>query len=269
LAVLGLLVTAGLIARKVKGALLWGIVITAVTGMVTGVVKYQGIIGPPPSMAPTFMQLDIIGAVKMGLFTVVFVFLFMDLFDTIGTFTGVAEVGGFFKHGKMPRVNRCLLSDAVGSVIGSVCGTPTVTSYIESAAGISEGGRTGLANIVTGILFLVALFFAPLAKMVSGGYEVSPGVVLHPVTAPALIIVGCFMMESALKVNWRDMSEAVPAFLTMIVMPLTFSIANGLAIGFIAFAAIKILAGRRKDVSWLVIIFASLFILRFIYLRMI
>jgi AGZA family xanthine/uracil permease-like MFS transporter len=274
LAAFGLLLTGALIARKVKGAIFWGIIVTAAAGMVTGLIKYQGIAGPAPSMAPTFMKMDIAGAFRMGLLTVIFVFLFMDVFDTVGTLAGVAEIGGFFtasggkKQRVMPRVNRCLMSDAVGTVIGAACGTPTVTSYIESASGIAEGGRTGLANMVTGALFILALFFAPLVRMVAGGFEVSKGVFLHPVTAPALIIVGCLMMLSIVKIDWRDISEAIPAFMTMILMPLTFSIANGLAIGFISYSAIKILSGRAKEVSWLISALSALFILRFVYLRM-
>jgi AGZA family xanthine/uracil permease-like MFS transporter len=279
LAVFGLLLTGALISRKVRGAIFWGIILTAMAGMITGLIKYQGIVGPAPSMAPTFMKMDIAGAFKMGLLTVVFVFLFMDIFDTVGTLAGVGEVGGFFsavggsasggkKRYVMPRVNRCLMSDAVGTVIGAACGTPTVTSYIESASGIAEGGRTGLANMVTGIMFILALFFAPLVRMVSGGIEVSNGVYLHPATAPALIIVGCLMMMSIVKIDWKDISEAIPAFLTMVLMPLTFSIANGLAIGFISYSAIKIASGRAREVSWLVSALSALFILRFIYLRM-
>jgi AGZA family xanthine/uracil permease-like MFS transporter len=268
LAVLGLLLTGALIARRVRGAIFWGIIITAMTGIITGLIKYKGVLGPVPSMAPTFMKMDIAGALNMGLLTIIFVFLFMDIFDTVGTLAGVGEVGGFFRNGKMPRVSRCLMSDAVGTVIGAACGTPTVTSYIESASGIAEGGRTGLANMVTGALFMLALLFSPLVQMVAGGIEVSKGVYLHPATAPALIIVGCLMMISIIKINWKEISEAIPAFMTMVMMPLTFSIANGLAIGFISYSAIKILSGRSREVSWLVGTLSAIFILRFVYLRM-
>lgn len=267
LAAFGLILTSVMIVKKVRGAMLWGILVTAVVGIPLEIVKYQGLMSPPPSMAPTFMQMDVLGALKMGLLTVIFIFLFMDIFDTVGTLAGVAELGGFMKNGKMPRVGRAMLSDAAGTCVGAAFGTPTVTSYIESASGISSGGRTGFTSVVTAMLFVAAMFFSPLVRMVGGGVEVSQGVFLYPVTAPALIIVGCMMMQSITKIDWKDYTEAIPAFLVMIMMPLTFSIASGVAIGFISFAAIKFFSGKGRDVSWLVYILAALFILRFIYLQ--
>ncbi|MDI6840948.1 MAG: NCS2 family permease [bacterium] len=266
-AIFGLIVTSVLLAKRIKGAVFLGILITAVLGIPLGITKFQGIIGLPPPIAPTFLKFDILGALKMGLLAVIFVFLFMDIFDTAGTLAGVGEVGGFMKNGKLPRVSRCLMSDAVGTIIGSICGTSTVTSYIESAAGISEGGRSGFTSVITGLLFLLALFFSPVAKMIGGGYEVSEGIILHPITAPALIVVGSLMMGSIIKINWKEFSESIPAFLTIIIIPLTFSIANGLAIGFISFAAVKLLSGKGKEVNWIVYLLAILFILRFVYLR--
>ncbi len=267
LSLFGLIITSFLLAKKVKGGIFLGILLTAILGIPLGIVKYQGITSLPPSLAPTFCKLDIPGALRLGFLPIVFVFLFMDIFDTVGTLAGVGEIGGFMKNGRLPRASRCLFTDAVGTVFGSLVGVSTVTSYIESVSGISEGGRSGLTSVVVGMLFLLSLFFFPLARMIGGGYEVGRGVVLHPVTAPALIIIGSLMFASIAKINWRDYSENIPAFLTVIIMPLTFSIANGLALGFISFAAIKLLTGRGRQVSLLVYLLAILFILRFIYLK--
>jgi AGZA family xanthine/uracil permease-like MFS transporter len=151
--------------------------------------------------------------------------------------------------------------------VGAACGTPTVTSYIESAAGIASGGRSGLASVITGLLFFVALFFSPLIKMIGGGYEAAKGVILYPVTSPALIIVGSMMLHSVTKIDWKDYTESIPAFLVIIMMPLSFSIATGIAVGFISYSAIKLFTGRRKEVHWLVYLLAALFLLRFVYLK--
>ena len=267
LAIFGLILTSVFIIKNIKGAMLWGILITAMVGISLGLIKYQGLVSLPPSMGPTFLKMDIVGAMKLGLVSIIFIFLFMDIFDTVGTLAGVSELGGFIKNGKLPRAGRAMLSDAVGTCVGAACGTPTVTSYIESAAGISSGGRSGLASIITGLAFLVALFFSPLVKMIGGGYATATGTLLHPVTAPALIIVGSMMLHSIIKIDWQDYSESIPAFLVMVTMPLTFSIATGMAIGFISFAALKLFTGRGKEVSWLVYLLAILFILRFVYLK--
>jgi AGZA family xanthine/uracil permease-like MFS transporter len=267
LTMFGLVVTGVLLAKNIRGALLWGILITAMVGILLGVVKFQGVLSMPPSMMPTLLKMDILGAMKLGLLSVIFIFLFMDIFDTVGTLAGVGEVGGFMRGGKLPRAGKAMLTDAIGTCVGAACGTPTVTSYIESAAGITAGGRTGLANIVTGLLFFVALFFSPLIKMIGGGCQTAKGTLLHPVTAPALIIVGSMMLQSVTRIDWRDYTESIPAFLVIIVMPLTFSIATGIAFGFISFAALKLFSGRGKEVSWLVYLLAMLFILRFLYLR--
>ncbi|MDD3345787.1 MAG: NCS2 family permease [Candidatus Omnitrophica bacterium] len=267
LAIFGLVVTGVLLIKKVGGAVLWGILITAFAGVLLGVVKYQGVVSMPPSIAPTFMKMDIAGALKLGLFSVVFIFLFMDIFDTVGTLAGVGEIGGFMRQGKLPRAGKAMLTDAVGTCIGAFCGTPTVTSYVESAAGIASGGRSGLVSVVTGILFLLTLFFMPLISMIGGGYQTALGVILRPVTAPALIVVGSMMVYPITKIDWKDYSEFIPAFLVMLIMPFTFSIATGIAFGFISFAALKLLTGKGKSVSWLVYCLAVLFILRFIYLQ--
>ncbi|MFA5115500.1 MAG: NCS2 family permease, partial [Candidatus Omnitrophota bacterium] len=190
-----------------------------------------------------------------------------DMFDTVGTLAGVGELGGFMQHGKLPRAGKAMLTDAVGTCVGAACGTPTVTSYVESAAGIASGGRSGLTSVVTGLLFLLALFFTPLIKMIGGGYQAAEGVILRPVTAPALIIVGSMMIHAIGRIDWKDYSESIPAFLVVLLMPLTFSIATGIAVGFISYAALKLFSGKGRQVSWLVYLLAVLFILRFVYLK--
>jgi AGZA family xanthine/uracil permease-like MFS transporter len=171
------------------------------------------------------------------------------------------------RRGKLPRAGKAMLADAVGSCVGAACGTPTVTSYVESAAGIASGGRSGLASVFTGLAFLAAIFFSPLVKMIGGGYQTAQGDLLYPITAPALIIVGSMMMHSVTKINWKDYSESIPAFLVILTMPFTFSIATGIAMGFISYAVLKLLTGKGKEVSWLVYLLAALFILRFVYLK--
>jgi len=267
LAVFGLIITSVLLVKGVRGAMLWGILVTAGVGILLGIAKYQGLVSMPLSMAPTFLKMDIEGAMKLGLVSIIFIFLFMDIFDTVGTLAGVGELGGFMRAGKLPRAGKAMFTDAVGTCVGAACGTPTVTSYIESAAGIASGGRSGLTSVITGLAFLLALFFSPLVKMISGGYPSAGGTLLHPVTAPALIIVGSMMLHSVTKIDWKDYSESIPAFLVIITMPLTFSIATGVAIGFISYAALKLFTGRGKEVSWLVYLLAALFILRFVYLK--
>lgn len=264
----GLVLTSVLLVRGVKGAILWGIVATAVAGVPLGIVKYQGFVSVPPSMMPTFLQMDLAGAMKMGFLSIIFVFLFMDIFDTVGTLAGVGELGGFIRNGKFPRVGQAMLTDAVGTCAGAAFGTPVVTAYIESASGIACGGRSGLAAVVTGLLFAGAVFFSPLIRMIGGGYEAAKGVILHPVTAPSLIIVGSMMLQSVMKIDWRDRTESIPAFLIIILMPLTFSIATAIAFGFILFSAVKLLAGRGREVPWLIYVCAALFIARFVYLKM-
>ena len=198
----------------------------------------------------------------------IFVLLFFALFDTIGTLIGVGEQAGFMVKGRLPRVSRALFADAVGSTAGAVLGTSTVTCYIESASGVAEGGRTGFANIITAILFVVAIFFAPLARMFGGGYQVpgSDGPLLHPVTAPALVIVGSLMIKVLTKIDWDDYCQGLPAFLTIIVMPLTHSISNGLALGFITYPIVMLMAGRGREVHLLVYILACLLIMRYAFL---
>lgn len=187
---IGFVVAIIMVALNMRGAVLMGILVSAGAALLFGLTSYEGLLAAPPSLAPTFMHMDPIAAIKEGLFTIIFVFLILDIFDTVGTLVGVAELGGFMKDGQLPRARQALLSDAGGTIIGAVLGTSTITSYVESSSGISDGARTGLANIVTGILFLLALFFSPLMEMLGKGIVLENGSVLYPVIAPALILVG-------------------------------------------------------------------------------
>jgi len=248
----GLLLTAVLHTRKVRGAILWGIVATTVISLAVGKVHFEGVFGLPHDHA--FFKMDIIGALKFSLVPFIVIFLFMDLFDTVGTIVGVSEQAGLIKDNTIPGGNRALVSDAVGTVIGSFSGTSTVTSYIESAVGVEYGARTGLSSVVVAVLFLFALFINPLVGMI-GKYA--------PITAPALVIVGSLMMRNVRKIEWDDFSEAIPAFLIMIGIPMSYSIADGMAMGFIAYPVIKIFSGKSREVHWLIYAVAVLFILRY------
>jgi AGZA family xanthine/uracil permease-like MFS transporter len=266
LSLFGLALIAVLFALRVRGAILIGILATAFLGWILRLVSFEGIVALPPSLAPTFLKLDVPGVFRSGGFTdvliVIFVFFFLDLFDTVGTLVGISHRAGLLVDGKLPRAERALFSDAVGTVVGTALGTSTVTSYIESAAGVSEGGRTGLANMVTSSLFLLALFFYPLARMIGG--EVKYGdLSLYPVIAAPLIIIGSMMMASVKSIQWDDYTESIPAFLTLITMPLTFSITEGIAFGFISYALLKLLSGRGKEGNAFVYVFAVLFLLRY------
>jgi AGZA family xanthine/uracil permease-like MFS transporter len=256
LAMGGLILTAALMARGWKSAIIIGIVATALGAYLTGAASPPERILAVPDAGSTFLAMDPMGALGLGLLQVVFVFLFVDLFDTVGTLVGLGRQAGYLTpEGDLPRAKRALMADAVATTVGATLGTSTTTAYIESATGVAEGGRTGLTAVTVGALFLLAIFFSPLAAAV-------PAVA----TAPALIIVGSLMLKAVLAVAWDDPTEAVPAFITLIAMPLTFSIANGLALGFIAYPIIKVLAGRAREVSPLVYVLAGLFVLRFAYL---
>jgi AGZA family xanthine/uracil permease-like MFS transporter len=208
-----------------------------------------------PHPALTWLQLDLRGVLQLGLLEIVFVFLFVDLFDNVGTLVGVAEQGGFVKDGKIPRVGRALVSDAVGTIFGALTGTSTVTSYIESAAGVAAGARTGLSNVFVAGMFLLATFCSPLATAIPA-YA----------TAPALILVGALMTESIGRVEWSEFTEAIPAFVTLLATPLTFSIATGLSLGLISYTLVKVAAGKFREVSVVIWILTALFVLRYVYL---
>jgi AGZA family xanthine/uracil permease-like MFS transporter len=265
LALFGLLVMSVLIARGVRGALLVGILASALVGLATGLVRYQGLVSMPPSLAPTLFKLDVAGALRPPMISVILVFFFLALFDSVGTLVGVAHQAGLLRDGTLPRARQALLADAIGTVIGAGLGTSTVTAYIESSTGVSAGGRTGLASVVTGALFFLSLLFFPLVKMIGGGYQAG-GVVLYPVVAPALVLVGTMMMSGVARIAWKDPTEAIPAFLTIVIMPLAVSITDGIAFGFIAYAILKLAAGRGRDVHGLVYLFAALFVARYLWL---
>src|SRR5690606_12166937 len=255
-----------LYARRVPGATLIGILFAAVLALASGLTRWTGIFSAPPSLAPTFLQLDIAGALRPELIDVVLVFLALALFDSIGSLVGLTDRIGLLNNGTFPRARQALLADAGGTVAGAVLGTSTVTAYIGSSAGVAAGGRTGLAAVVVALLFLAALFVHPLVELVGGGYTGEGGLTLYPVIAPALILVGATMMEGVRKVRWDDFTEALPAFLAIIIMPLTFSITDGLAFGLIAYAVVKIGAGRAADAHWIVYLIAGLFVLRYAFL---
>jgi len=255
LACVGLAIMLILMTRKITGAILIGVIATTLLGIIRGMTAWPAHILSLPHPAATWLKLDLRGALHLGLLEIVFVFLFVDLFDNVGTLLGVCEQGGFVKDGKIPRVGRALVSDAIGTVFGALTGTSTVTSYIESAAGVAAGARTGLSNIFVAGLFLLAVFFTPLAAAIPG-YA----------TAPALIVVGALMTESIGRVTWSDFTDAVPAFVTLLATPLTFSIATGLSLGLISYTLVKVAAGRFREVSPVIWILTILFIFRYAYL---
>ena len=251
----GLALTIVLMARKINGGILIGIFATTLLGILRGLSRWPSAIVSLPHPSSTFLKLDFRGAIHLGFLEILFAFLFVDLFDNVGTLVGVCEQGGFVKDGKIPRVGRALVADAVGTLFGSLTGTSTVTSYIESVAGVAAGARTGLSNVAVAGLFLLATFCAPLATAIPG-YA----------TAPALILVGALMTQSIAHIEWSDFSEAVPAFITMLATPLTFSIATGLSLGLISYTVVKIGIGKFREIAALIWILTALFILRYIYL---
>ena len=261
------LVIALLMAYRVRGAILLGIVFAAVWCLLAGYANWYGFIDTPQSLGPTFLELDVLTAVSMKqVVSVVFIFFILDLFDTIGTLTAVCSGAGLMKDGHLPNAREALLSDGLASVGGAMLGTTTVTSYIESASGVAAGGRTGLTSMVTGAMFLLALFFYPLAQMVGGGYEISEGVYLYPIIAPALIVVGSFMLPLASNIEWDKTEEAIPAFLTIAAMPFTFSITDGVAFGMISYSLLHTGIGNSPKTHPVIHILAACFILRYLFL---
>ncbi|HBA85956.1 MAG TPA: guanine permease [Verrucomicrobia bacterium] len=278
----GLCLTAVLEARRFRGAILWGILAT--TGLAIAlklilpmlpdafvsspIIKESMLMtrfsithqffAMPPSVAPTFFKMDIVHALSASMWPFIVIFLFMDVFDTIGTLIGVGERAGLMKDNKLPRARQAFLADAAGTVIGACLGTSTVTSFVESAAGVEQGGRTGLTGVTAAVLFLLALFLTPLIAMV-GSYA--------PITAPALVIVGSMMLQNVKNIDWSDPSEFLPAFLTILGIPLSYSIADGLALGFISYPIVKAFSGRTKEVYWLSYVLAAVLLLYFIFIR--
>jgi AGZA family xanthine/uracil permease-like MFS transporter len=266
LSLFGLTLTGVLMVRRVPGALLWGVLGSTCAGLASGVVRYQGFASLPPSIAPTFLKLDLAGVFTPAMLPVVLIFFFLALFDSVGTLIGVRERAGLMRDGTLPRARQALLADAVGTVAGAALGTSTVTAYIESGAGVAAGGRTGLAAIVTALLFLLSLFFYPIIRMIGAGYPAG-ATTLYPVIAAPLVLVGTLMIGGLRHVPWDDPAEAIPAFLTVILMPLAVSITEGVAFGLIAYAVLQTAAGRARSVHPLVYLFAALFVARYAFLR--
>ncbi len=298
----GLLVTAGLHARRVRGAIVWGILAATALALVLlhayprpavleelksgakqaadlsveekaaveewskldqlvsaeAKVRSAGPVAAPPPLTPTLVKMDLVRAVAWPMLPFVLIFLFMNLFDTLGTLIGVSEQAGLVKDNRLPRVKQALVSDAVGTVAGAAMGTSTVVSFIESASGVAQGGRTGLTALLVAGLFLVALFFSPLVALV-GSYP--------PITAPALVVIGSMMIRGVTRMDWSNEAEVVPAFLIVIGIPLTYSIADGLALGFIAYPVVKLLAGQGRDVKWLMYLMAAVLVAYFVFVR--
>ena len=278
----GFLVAAILHARRVAGSIIWGIgtaLIAAVARKfllpllppsvsdspnVVGSMLFtqfslaEGIVAAPPSLAPTFFKMDVAAALTASMVPIIVIFLFMDVFDTAGTLIGVCEQGDLLQDGKLPRAGRAMLSDAAGTAVGSILGTSTVTSYIESTAGIEAGGRTGLTAVTVALLFLVALLFYPIVAMV-GSYP--------PITAPALVLVGIMMMRNVVHIDWSDYTESVPSALTVLGIPFFFSIADGIALGLVAYPVVKSFGGRAREVRWSMWLLAALLLAYFVFVR--
>jgi AGZA family xanthine/uracil permease-like MFS transporter len=276
----GFVVAAGLHARRIAGSIIWGIAAALATAMAlktlgpmlpmgasptftesllaTRFTIASGVVSMPPSLGPTFLEMDVLGALTSTMIPMVIILLFMDVFDTMGTLIGVGEQAGMMRDGKLPRVERAMLADAVGTVAGAALGTSTVTSYVESAAGVEQGGKTGLTALTVSTLFLVALVFYPLVAMI-GSYP--------PLTAPALVLVGAMMVRNVTRIDWADYTEGVPAFLIVMGIPFFYNIADGIAMGLIVYPLIKTLGGRGRELSWGVWALTALLIVYFVAVR--
>lgn len=257
LTIIGLFLTLTFYVLNVRGALFIGMVITGIIAAFTGQLEFGGVVSAPP--IPVFFDLDIAGVFSHGLYTVVIAFLLVTLFDTTGTIIGVAEQGRFLKNGKLPRSKQALLADATATTVGSMFGTSPSTAYIESTSGVAAGGKTGLTSITVAVLFAVSIFFTPIISAIAD---------VPAITSPVLIIVGSFMMQGLAKVDWKSFDEAFPAFITMLAMPFTASIATGIAVGFITYPLMKLARGKGKEVHWLIYLFAVLFLLQLIFFPM-
>ncbi len=258
-ALLGGIFAAGMAALLLKGAVAAGFLTAAPDSMLAKQFKVaERIVALPPSLGPTFFKMDLAHAVSLAMWPLVVMFLFMVMFDTIGTLVGVAQQAGLIQENKLPRAREAFLSDAIGTTVGACLGTSTVTSFIESAAGVEAGGRTGLTSVTAAVLFLVALFFSPIIAMV-GSYP--------PITAPALLLVGTLMARNVTQIDWSDITEAAPAFLVVVGIPFSFSIADGLGLGLVSYPIIKILSGKGRQVHWLVYALGVFLIWYFIGVR--
>ena len=255
LAIIGLLITSVLIAKNVKGALFIGMIVTAIIGIPMGITPMPSkIISMPPSIAPTFFKFDFHNIFSLDMVIALFTLLFMDMFDTIGTLVGVATKAKMLdKDGKVPNIKKALFSDAVGTTLGAFLGTSTVSTFVESASGVAEGGRTGLTAVSTAFMFFLALFFAPLFAIITPA-----------VTASALVLVGLFMIEPIKEIDLHDFTEAIPAFLTIIMMPFAYSISDGIVFGVISYIILKLFTGKRKEISLTTVILGLVFLLKFL-----
>jgi AGZA family xanthine/uracil permease-like MFS transporter len=255
MACLGFFLIIAMVHRGLKAAVIFSVVIITILGLLFGDVTYQGLVSMPPSIMPTFMKMDLSSVLELSMLSVIFAFLFVDLFDTSGTLVAVAQRGGLLdEKGRLPRVKRALTADSLATIAGAALGTSTTTSYIESTAGVSAGGRTGLTAVVVGLLFLASLFISPLAGMVPA-YA----------TAGVLFYVAILMMSGLVNVDWDDLTEAAPVVVVCLLMPLTFSIANAIGFGFISYVAIKSMTGKFKDLNLGILFVAALFVVKFIY----
>lgn len=252
LGLIGILLTSILLVRNVKGALLLGILLTTIIGIPLGVTQYNGLLSTPPSIEPIFFKFEWDKIFTIDMLVIVFTFLFVDLFDTIGTLIGVCTKAGIMKNGKIPRLKQAFFVDAIGTTAGAVMGTSTVTTFVESASGVNEGGRTGLTACVTAICFLVSLFFAPFFLSIPGA-----------ATAPVLVLVGLMMITSVLKIDFSNYAEAIPAFICIVMMPLSYSISDGIVLGHISYVIINLICGNYRKVSVGMIVLALFFVLKF------
>jgi AGZA family xanthine/uracil permease-like MFS transporter len=255
LAASGFLIIAALDHLRVPGAIIIGMLTVAAIGIVMGITEFAGVASLPPSIAPTLAQMDIVGALQLGMVSVIIAFLFVDVFDTTGTLIGVGHRAGLLDaNGRLPRLRRALFADSTATVVGATLGTSPVTCYIESAAGVKAGGRTGLTAVIVAVLFFCSLFFAPLAASVA-----------TYATAPALLFVACAMTQALSELDWSDSTEAIPAMVTALSIPFTFSIATGIGFGLISYAVIRLLSGRSRDTSFAVYLIAAIFLLKFAF----
>ena len=254
LGLIGIIITSILLVRNIRGALLIGIVLTTLIGIPMGITQFNGVFGTPPSVEPIFMKFEWDGIFSADMLIIVFTLLFVDLFDCIGTVIGVANRAGMMKDGKIPRLKQVFMVDSISTTAGAVMGTSTVAVYVESAAGVNDGGRSGLTSFVTGLCFLCALFFAPLFLAIPAS-----------AIAPVLVLVGLMMMSSVINVNFNDYSEAVPAFVCILFMPLSYSIAEGIVLGHLAYVLINLLSGNYKKVTLGMYVLAAFFLMKFLF----
>ncbi|MBI5573084.1 MAG: NCS2 family permease [Elusimicrobia bacterium] len=263
-AIIGLMLTSVLLAFRLKASIFIGIILTAIVGFLFGVVSLPQKIFSFPTDFSVMFKPDIAGALKLSLIPMIFALFMTDFFDTMGTVIGVSEEGGFLdKDGKLPRLKNVLLVDSLAAVCGGLSGSSSITTYIESAAGVAEGGKTGKTSVVTGTLFLISIFLIPIVCVIGGGYKIAEGIYKYPVTAPALIIVGFLMMSSIKGIDFKKTEEGIPAFLTIIGMPLTYNISHGIGFGFVSYTLIKLFTGKAKELHPLIYIVSLLFIINF------